>query len=105
MEKLFIHLFTKYMETYQDTAGSLRAIEDILNTEDDVLLADLRDAIQQAHRIRVCRDNNIDLSYDSLGSHIDNKNLSKDVLKQLIKPQIEIPQLKKFINKQIELRQ
>lgn len=101
MNKLFIHLFANYIERYQDSNGALREIDAILKTDEDVLYANLRDAIQQAHRIRICKENGIGLSYDSMGSHIDNKNIPKDVLEQLLEIQVEIPQLKKFINAEL----
>ena len=104
MKNLFIHLFTKGIEYYRHTSGTLKEIDTILNTPEDVMLLNLKDAIDQAHRIRVLRENKIGLSHDDIGSSINIPNEKESVLKTLLEPQVEIEQLRKFINEQYKKR-
>ena len=104
MDKLFIHLFTEYLERYRDTSGALRAVDDILNTTEPVLLKNLQDAYNQSHLVRHLMQNGIGLMHFDIGSGIDMSELDESALEGFKTPDIKIETLRRFINEQIETR-
>ena len=82
--KLFLYAFATGMERFRDSKGALKYIDDILNTPEEILWQEVLESIQQANRI------------DSINKHGTTKELLNDV--------ITLDDLKKAINKQIELR-
>ena len=102
MKNLFIHLFTKGIEHYGDSEIVLKEIFAILDSPEEVLLKNLQDAFQQAHRKRLLRENGVGLSHDDIQTALDHDSLPESLLKELLKNQVTIEQLSKFIKNQIE---
>lgn len=102
MEKLFIHLFTNYLERYQDSEGAFKKIGEILETPEEVLYEKLKAAFEQAHRIRIFKKYDISLKLDSIGSKIDTSELPDDVINELMELVIDPKLLKKHMTEVIK---
>lgn len=93
-EKLYLHLFTEYMERYCDSNAALKEVGFILDTPDELMWKKLREAIEQANRIRIFKENNISLTVDSIKSKLDMSDLPEDIIEQLMGNVIDLELLK-----------
>ena len=95
-EKLFIHLFTKGIEHYRDSSGTLKAIDDILKKDEEILYDELKEAFNQANRVRLMHQYGVPMD---MGEPIENKNLPPNLYERLVKDVADIEKLKKMIKR------
>ena len=70
-EKLFVYALTTGMEKLGDSVGALKYIDDILETNDDILWIELKRAINQAKRVN--GDKEVDIDIDELKTLINQQ--------------------------------
>ena len=99
-EKLFVHLFTRGIEHYRDSGGTLKAIDDILLQDDAVLWERCLEAFKQAHRLNVLKKHGINVD---IGSEVTGE-VTEEMLAEIMKQPISLEALQKTIIKLIHKR-
>ena len=100
-DKLFVHFLTDGVEHYRDSKTALKKIYEILGTDEETLYKNLQGAFSQANRLNMLEQFGEAITEDSFAEGINTPDIPKDSLDKFLRPPIEIPTLKKIIQKQI----